>query len=312
MRTQAAVATEPKTEGFAEDEDKSKSQEVTHTVAVNGALPTEYNDMDDMTGAGLEAPRPEERRPSFLYLLQGQSKPAMRGTAEYVDGAAAGMFYSSGTRRLFDGDKGVEFIPVFRELRYVEWTPFDEGGGYHGDFGPDDPEIARWRTPENRFKALKTDRGTELVQTFSIYALIGAPGFDASMAEAVAIPFTSIKIKHYNQWYDRARNIRYPDSKGRLVVPDIFHHRWLLTAVFEPKWDPSGAWNVRIALAGGTNPRDSFISKRDPIYQVVKETHDAIKGGLRADYAAAEGDAAGGVSGGGASGGAGSHEDPPF
>lgn len=307
MRTQASVASEPKTEGFVED--VSKPQQEVAYITNGSTLLVEYNEMDDMTGAGLEAPRPEEIRPAFLYLLQSQSKPAVRGSAEYVEGAAAGMFYSSGTRRLFDGDKGVEFIPVFREMRYVEWTPFDEGGGYHGDFGPDDAEIARWRTAANRFQALKTDRGTELVQTFTIYGLIGEPGFDASMAEAVAIPFTSIKIKHYNQWYDRARNIRYPDSNGRLVVPDIFHHRWLLTAAFEPKWKPSGAWNVRIALAGGTNPKDSFISKRDPIYQVVKETHEAIKGGVRADYAAAETDAS---VGGSSVGGAADHEDPPF
>ena len=232
------------------------------------------------SGAGLEGTRPEERKPSFLYLLQTTAKAVNRGMAEYVEGAQPGMFYSTGSGRLFEA---FEFIPLKRETTYVEWIPVEEGGGFVGSHNPDSDFVRQYiRSDKDRFRKIETDDGHQLVQTQTIYALGGPPGFSAiEDAELVAIPFTSIKIRHYTSWFDAVKRLVYSGPNGP-VRPDIYRHRWLLTSEFEQKWKPNGAWNVRIGLAGGSKEA-ALVKMADPLYPILKELHaDAEK--LQADY----------------------------
>ncbi len=241
------------------------------------------SDFDDEAPVGLENARQEELKPSFLYLLATNSKVVNRGAAEYINGAQPGMFYSSGSGRVYEK---VEFVPVHRRMTFLEWVPIDDGGGFRGEHDPDSDFVKRLRTPENRFSKIDTGNGTELVQTFELYALIGEPGFDLGSAELVNIPFTSIKIRHYSAWFDTARKLRYLNSQQQWVTPPIFAHRWLLTSEFEPKWKPNGAWNCRIALAAPTKEQ-AFLRAADPLRQEALKLYNMIEAGaVKSDYAA--------------------------
>jgi hypothetical protein len=266
------------TQGFGE---RQPSQAVTAAKTTGLVAAAEF---DDVSPVGLEKPRQEELKRSFLYLLQQGSRAAMKGSPEYVDGAEPGMFFNTGSRRVY---KTVEFVPVHRALKFLEWVPIDAGGGFKGEYGPDDEYVNRFRNKDNRFSAIKTDQGTELVQTFELWALIGEPGFGLDDAELVNIPCTSIKIRAYNDWYDNARRLRYQNSAGVLVTPPIFSHRWHLTSVFEEKWKPSGAFNIRIGLAAPTK-EGAFLRGSDPLRQEAASIYAMIEAGsVRADYAAA-------------------------
>jgi hypothetical protein len=232
------------------------------------------------SGGGLEGTRPEERKPSFLYLLQTTAKAVNRGMAEYVDGAQPGMFYSTGTGRLFDQ---FEFIPLKRETSYVEWIPVEEGGGFVGTHEPDSEFVRAYiQSDRDRFRKIQTEDGHQLVQTQTIYALGGPPGFtELDEAELVAIPFTSIKIRHYTGWLDAAKRITYPGPSGP-VHPNIYRHRWLLASEFEQKWKPNGAWNVRVKLVGGRKEL-ALVKMSDPLYSVLKEMYEG-RDEIKADY----------------------------
>ena len=39
------------------------------------------------------------------------------------------MLYNTVTKKLYDGEKGIEVIPVFYKLTYPEWAPFDKSEG---------------------------------------------------------------------------------------------------------------------------------------------------------------------------------------
>lgn len=233
------------------------------------------------TGAGLEGTRPEERKPSFLYLLHSMSKATNRGMSEHVDGAEAGMFYSTGSKRVFDE---VDFIPIKRETTYVEWIPVESGGGLVGTHEPDSDFVRRYiKTDRDRFRKIVTEEGNQLVQTQTLYALAGPAGFTTiEEAELVAIPFTSIKIPHYTGWFDAVKRIVYLGPDGP-VHPNIYRHRWRLSSEFEQKWKPSGAWNVRIALAGGSKEA-ALVKISDPLFPVVKELYEDAAN-IKADYA---------------------------
>ena len=62
----------------------------------------------------------------FLKLLQSGSDETKKKHAKYVEGAEAGMFYNTVTKKLYDGEKGIEVIPVFYKMTYPEWAPFEK------------------------------------------------------------------------------------------------------------------------------------------------------------------------------------------
>jgi len=247
------------------------------------------DEFEGVAGAGLETRGADELVTPFLYVLQSNSKPCQVGASEYVEGAKAGMFFNNATKRIY---KEVEYVPVDRDYRFVEWTPIAPERGLNGGFvavhEPDSELVVRLRQEQGKFKALKTDHDTEIVETFEIYAIIGEPGFTIEDSEQVIIPFTSIKISRYKLWYDAARKIRYQTANG-LVQPAIYQHRWRLRSVFESKWKPNGAMNVTISLAGD-KPIDAFIRKTDPIFITAKAFYEARVAGtatVKADYSKA-------------------------
>lgn len=232
------------------------------------------------SGAGLENTRPEERKPAFLYLLQTTSKAVNRGMAEHVDGAEAGMFLSTGSGRVFEA---LDFIPIKRETAYVEWVPIEAGGGFVGAHDPDSEFVRQYiRSDRDRFRKIETEDGNQLIQTQTIYAMAGPPGFTLELAELVAIPFTSIKIRHYTGWFDAVKRLVYTGADGKIIHPDIYRHRWRLTSEFESKWKPNGAWNVRVALAGATKEA-ALVRTTDPLYPELKTLYE-MADDMRVDY----------------------------
>jgi hypothetical protein len=243
------------------------------------------DEFDDVEATGLDHIRQEEMKPAFLYLLQQGSKAIIDGGPEYVEGAKPGRFLNTGTGKIY---QTVEFVPVHRAMKFLEWVPVDDGGGFKGEHTPESEYVARFRTAANRFSSIPTDQGTELVQTFELYGLIGEPGFDLGSAELVNIPFTSIKIRFYTAWLDLAKKLRYLNSRGEWVTPPIYSHRFRLSSEFEQKWKPNGAWNVRIGLAAATKEA-AFLRAADPLRQEAEKLYRLIEAGaVKADYAASD------------------------
>ena len=56
----------------------------------------------------------------ILKLLQNGSGEAQRKHSNYVEGAEAGMFFNTVTRKLYDGEKGISVIPCHYRLEYQD------------------------------------------------------------------------------------------------------------------------------------------------------------------------------------------------
>jgi hypothetical protein len=65
------------------------------------------------SGMGLENIDRDDLALPFLKLLQSGSDETKKKHAKYVEGAEAGMFYNTVTKKLYDGEKGIQVIPVF-------------------------------------------------------------------------------------------------------------------------------------------------------------------------------------------------------
>ena len=129
------------------------------TVKKEGNLPAEMNFIQD-AGAGLENIDKGDLALPFLKLLQSGSDETKKKHANYVEGAEAGMFYNTVTKKLYAGDKGIEVIPVFYKMTYPEWAPFEraEGRPIHNNRGPE--VMAKTKQNERNSKNTKKKIGT--------------------------------------------------------------------------------------------------------------------------------------------------------
>ena len=76
--------------------------------------------MDKMTQEDLALP--------FLKILGQLSPEVNKRDGKYVEGAEPGMIYNSVTGEIFNGDKGVNIIPCYYKLEYVEWRDRGKDG----------------------------------------------------------------------------------------------------------------------------------------------------------------------------------------
>ena len=63
----------------------------------------------------------------YINILQSGSPQINPSKAEHVEGAKVGQFYNTVSQLVSDT---IDVIPVLYQLRYVEWKPREQGGGF--------------------------------------------------------------------------------------------------------------------------------------------------------------------------------------
>ena len=137
------------------------------TVKKEGAIAT--LDFEADSGMGLENIDKGDLALPFLKLLQSGSYETKKKHAKYVEGAEAGMFYNTVTKKLYSGEKGMNVIPCFYKMTYPEWAPFDksEGRPVHPDRGP---EVMAQTTKSGTKDVLAN--GNEIIKTANHFVII--------------------------------------------------------------------------------------------------------------------------------------------
>ena len=138
------------------------------TIKQGGAVAT--LDFVKDSGMGLENIDKGDLALPFLKLLQSGSDETKKRHAKYVNGAEAGMFYNTVTKKLYAGDKGIQVIPVFYKMTYPEWAPFEraEGRPIHNDRGPE----VMAKTKQNDRNKDMLDNGNEIIKTANHFVII--------------------------------------------------------------------------------------------------------------------------------------------
>jgi len=137
------------------------------TVKKESAIAT--LDFEADSGMGLENIDKSDLALPFLKLLQSGSYETKKKHAKYVEGAEAGMFYNTVTKKLYSGEKGMNVIPCFYKMTYPEWAPFDksEGRPVHPDRGP---EVMAQTTKSGTKDVLAN--GNEIIKTANHFVII--------------------------------------------------------------------------------------------------------------------------------------------
>ena len=184
-------------------------------------------------GAGFEDFGADDVLVPFIAILQKGSPQVEEDNPKYLKGAKAGMLWNTATGEMFDGkEKGIRVIPVHRTRNFIEWIPKDEGGGLVKVYDPDAKEVLAVVGKDRQYGKLKIGDGNDLVETFSVFALVVKPDGDF---DRVIISFASSQIGVYKRWMMKAQSIKINTPDGRKRTPPMFSHLYTLTTSFTQK-----------------------------------------------------------------------------
>ena len=224
----------------------------------SGALST--LDFVQDSGMGLENIEKGDLALPFLKLLQSGSYETKKKHAQYVEGAEAGMLYNTVTKKLYDGEKGIEVIPVFYKLTYPEWAPFEKSEGR--PISPDrGPEVLSQTKQEGNKDVLPN--GNQIIRTANHFVIINGDRPDRAL-----ITMKSTQLKASKGWNSLMENEFETDPKTNKNVPaPIFSRIYKLNSV-----ENSGSfiWHgYKVSLL-----RKVVILA---IYQMAREFHNSLK-----------------------------------
>ena len=159
----------------------------------------------------------------FLKVLGQLSPEINKKNGRYVEGAEPGMILNSVTKKLYDGDKGINVIPCAYERKYLEWKPRELGGGLVGMHSIDDPIVRTTKRDQMNKDILPN--GNYLENTASHFVV--TTGEDAGTG---LISMTRTQLKVSRTWNSMMMSIKLQGKNG-LFTPPTFSHIYNLKSV---------------------------------------------------------------------------------
>ncbi|ALF51536.1 hypothetical protein PAE1_36 [Pseudomonas phage PAE1] len=256
----------------------AKTDSKTTDVAVkeqNTAM-AEYGAYADYAGAGFENQTSDDYSIPFLQILQALSPQLQEN-----DSLRQGMILNTVTGEVWDGKKGIAFVPATTQHVYVEWKPRDAGGGFVGIHEVNSDLVNHAKAASAEYGKYSTPDGNELIETFYVYGI--ALDDDGNASEAV-LAFSSTKIKKYKGWMTKAKTIQIPLPDGRRIPAPLFAHRYRLKTVSE-KNNKGQFFNWDAIAFDGENAQQARLLPDDPLFQSAVNIKSMIEQGkARAAY----------------------------
>jgi hypothetical protein len=159
----------------------------------------------------------------FLKVLGQLSPEINKKNGRYVEGAEPGMILNSVTKKLYDGDKGINVIPCFYKREYLEWKPRELGGGLVRIYSIDDPIVRT--TKRDQFNRDVLPNGNYLENTARQFVV--TTGEDAGTG---LISMTRTQLKVSRTWNSMMMSIKLQGKNG-LFTPPTFSHIYNLKSV---------------------------------------------------------------------------------
>lgn len=236
----------------------------------------EYGAYADYAGAGFENQTSDDYSIPFLQILQ-----ALSPQVQDSDTLRPGLIINTVTGEVFDGKKGIAFVPATTQHLYVEWKPRDQGGGFVGIHEIDSEVVAHAKDASTEYGHYSTPEGNDLIETFYVYGIMLDD--DGNSSEAV-LAFSSTKIKKYKGWMTKAKTIQIQLPDGRRIPAPLFAHRYRLKTLSE-KNTKGQFFNWDAVAFDGDNAQAARLLPDDPLFQAAVNIKRLLdQGKARAAY----------------------------
>ena len=179
------------------------------------------NMFEDDAAKGLGAIGQEDLALPFLKILGQLSPEVNKRDGKYVEGAEPGMIYNSVSGDLYDGVKGIDVIPCFYKLEYIEWKDRGEGPGAPVAIYDSSSDIMSKTTPDANYKD-RLPNGNYIEKTASHFVIVAG---DSPSTALISMKSTQLKISR--KWNSMMSGIKMKGKNG-LFTPASFSHIYRL------------------------------------------------------------------------------------
>ena len=185
----------------------------------SAGLPT--NIFEDDAAKGLGAIGQEDLALPFLKILGQLSPEVNKRDGKYVEGAEPGMIYNSVSGELYDGVKGIDVIPCFYKLEYIEWKDRGEGLGAPVAIYDSSSDIMSKTKPDANYKD-RLPNGNYIEKTASHFVIVSG---DSPSTALISMKSTQLKISR--KWNSMMSGIKM-NGKNGMFTPASFSHIYKL------------------------------------------------------------------------------------
>ena len=189
------------------------------TEKKSASLPA--NMFEDDAAKGLGAIGQEDLALPFLKILGQLSPEVNKRDGKYVEGAEPGMIYNSVSGELYDGVKGIDVIPCFYKLEYIEWKDRGEGLGAPVAIYDSSSDIMSKTTPDANYKD-RLPNGNYIEKTASHFVIVAG---DSPSTALISMKSTQLKISR--KWNSMMSGIKMKGANG-MFTPASFSHIYKL------------------------------------------------------------------------------------
>ena len=179
------------------------------------------NMFEDDAAKGLGTIGQEDLALPFLKILGQLSPEVNKRDGKYVEGAEPGMIYNSVSGELYDGVKGINVIPCFYKLEYIEWKDRGEGLGAPVAIYDSSSDIMSKTTPDANYKD-RLPNGNYIEKTASHFVIVAG---DSPSTALISMKSTQLKISR--KWNSMMSGIKMKGANG-MFTPASFSHIYKL------------------------------------------------------------------------------------
>ena len=190
-------------------------------VAEKKTAPLPANMFEEDAAKGLGAIGQEDLALPFLKILGQLSPEVNKRDGKYVEGAEPGMIYNSVTGDLYDGVQGIDVVPCFYKLEYIEWKDRGEGPGAPVAIYDSSSDIMSKTKPDANYKD-RLPNGNYIEKTASHFVIIMG---DNPSTALISMKSTQLKISR--KWNSMMSGIKLKGKNG-LFTPASFSHIYKL------------------------------------------------------------------------------------
>ena len=179
------------------------------------------NIFEEDAAKGLGKIGQEDLALPFLKILGQLSPEVNKRDGKYVEGAEPGMIFNSVSGELYDGVKGINVIPAFYKLEYIEWKDRGDGPGAPVAIYDSSSDIMSKTKPDANYKD-RLPSGNYIEKTASHFVIITG---DSPSTALISMKSTQLKISR--KWNSMMSGIKLKGKNG-LFTPASFSHIYRL------------------------------------------------------------------------------------
>jgi len=173
----------------------------------------------------------------FLKVLGQLSPQVTQGDSQFMADARAGMIYNTVTDELYDGQKGIQVIPCYYKLEYIEWRDRgQEGSSAPINVYAADSDIMSKTTRGDDGKD-RLENGNYIEETASHYVMV----VEEEKSSTALITMKSTQRKKSKKWNSMMMSLRQKKKDGKgFFKPAPFTQVYTLKTVLEK--NNLGSW----------------------------------------------------------------------